>query len=84
MNVTITKSMIIIFAAGLVVGAGGAWIVTRLAASNDSNRQAQVRMTGSQVMPFDLDRTTHVFTKVADDGVEEVRVKTQTTELRLT
>ncbi len=35
-------------------------------------RQAQVAMAGAGVMPFDLDRTTHVFEPVDDGGVQTV------------
>lgn len=43
-----------------------------------SNRQAAVRARGQQVMPFRLDRTTHVFDKTATGGVESVVAKTST------
>lgn len=39
-------------------------------------RQAQVRARGQHVMPFRLDRTTHVFDKTATGGVESVVAKT--------
>ena len=48
-------------------GCGGAKTV--------SNRQAEVRARGQQVMPFDLNRTTHVFAKTAAGGVEAVLIK---------
>ncbi len=35
-------------------------------------RQAEVAMAGAEVMPFDLDRTTHVFKPVDDGGVQTV------------
>lgn len=35
-------------------------------------RQAQVAAAGARVMPFDLDRTTHVFEPVEDGGVQTV------------
>ena len=38
-------------------------------------RQAAVRHTGSQVMPFDLDKTTHVFEMTDTGGVQRVLVK---------
>ena len=39
------------------------------------NRQAEIRARGQQVMPFDLNRTTHVFAKTAVGGVESVLIK---------
>jgi hypothetical protein len=36
------------------------------------DRQAQVAAEGAEVMPFDLEATTHVFTKTADGGVQVV------------
>ena len=50
--------------------AGGGGTTTPLA-----NRQADVRARGQQVMPFDLNRTTHVFAKTAVGGVESVLIK---------
>lgn len=42
--------------------------------TNDSmaEQQADVADRGAQVMPFDLDATTHVFTKTDDGGVQVV------------
>ncbi len=37
-----------------------------------SNRQAGVAERGASVMPFDLERTTHRFTKTGDGGVQTV------------
>lgn len=39
-------------------------------------KQATVRMHGQQVMPFRLDRTTHVFSKTRTGGIESVVAKT--------
>jgi hypothetical protein len=38
----------------------------------NSDRQADVAQRGSSVMPFDLDRTTHRFSKTDSGGVETV------------
>lgn len=38
-------------------------------------RQAEIREAGSRVMPFDLDRTTHVFQRTDTGGLQQVRVK---------
>ena len=37
-----------------------------------SDRQATVASRGAQVMPFDLDATTHTFTKTDDGGIQQV------------
>ncbi|HEY5801783.1 MAG TPA: aspartate carbamoyltransferase [Burkholderiaceae bacterium] len=41
----------------------------------DPARQQEVAQRGGQVMPFALDATTHVFTKTAAGGVQQVLVK---------
>jgi hypothetical protein len=40
-----------------------------------ANRQAMIHAQGSAVMPFDLDRTTHVFKTTDTGGIEMVIVK---------
>lgn len=40
-----------------------------------TQRQAEVATRGSDVMPFSLKATTHVFTKTADGGIQRVVVK---------
>lgn len=37
-----------------------------------ADRQAEVAERGAEVMPFDLDATTHRFTKTSDGGVQTV------------
>ena len=39
------------------------------------SRQAQVHTMGGQVMPFDLDKTTHIFDTTETGGVQRVVVK---------
>jgi len=58
---------LVVVSAVFVAGCGGTKTV--------SDRQAQVRARGQQVMPFDLNRTTHVFAKTAAGGVESVLIK---------
>jgi len=41
----------------------------------DASRHAEVAERGSQVMPFALDRTTHIFTKTSVGGVQQVVAK---------
>ncbi|MEJ3748081.1 aspartate carbamoyltransferase [Actinomycetes bacterium KLBMP 9797] len=40
--------------------------------SDTASRQAEVAQRGASVMPFDLDRTTHRFTKTGSGGVQTV------------
>jgi hypothetical protein len=42
---------------------------------SEAQRQADVARRGKDVMPFDLAATTHVFTKTAQGGVQQVVVK---------
>ena len=53
----------------VAVGAGG-WYVL----AGDSSAQDSMTTRAQQVMPFDLTRTTHTFTKTDAGGVEEVVV----------
>ena len=55
-----------IVAAGLVA-AGYLW-----ASGGEEDRQAEVAERGAAVMPFDLERTTHVFKALPDGGVQTV------------
>lgn len=36
------------------------------------DRQAEVAERGAEVMPFDLERTTHIFEKFADGGLQQI------------
>jgi hypothetical protein len=45
---------------------------TSTPAPANSSRQAEVAERGASVMPFDLDRTTHQFTKTDTGGVQTV------------
>jgi hypothetical protein len=54
----------------LAVLVGGAWLVGR--ASGPADREAEVAARGASVMPFDLERTTHVFTPTPSGGVQVV------------
>ena len=37
-----------------------------------SNRQAEVAAKGAEIMPFDLERTTHIFEKIDNGGQQQV------------
>lgn len=62
----------IAIAAAVAVVAAGAAAVVVAAAGGDEDRQALVAERGREVMPFDLERTTHRFEKLADGGVQTV------------
>jgi hypothetical protein len=59
----------IIVAVLVLVAAGAAIVVSR---DDSGQRQAEVAAKGRQVMPFDLDRTTHRFAKTTTGGVQTV------------
>lgn len=42
----------------------------------DAQRQAEVAGRGKDVMPFSLAATTHVFSKTAEGGIQQVVAKT--------
>lgn len=63
-----------------------ALFATPLAAqAADAQRQAEVAKLGTDVMPFSLKATTHVFTKTAEGGTQRVVAKsaTDSTQVRL-
>jgi len=51
----------------------------------DEKRLDEVAERGSHVMPFDLEKTTHIFSKTAKGGVQQVIVKdkSDTEQIRL-
>lgn len=53
--------------------------------AGDAERQAEVARRGSEVMPFSLKATTHVFTATADGGTQRVVARTvaDTTQVQL-
>jgi len=57
------RSVAVLFAVALAVGACG---------DATAERQAEVAERGAEVMPFDLDATTHRFTKTSAGGVQVV------------
>jgi hypothetical protein len=67
----------LVVASGLAVAvpavfAGAYAVHARGGGSTLADRQARVADRGATVMPFDLDRTTHVFAKRSDGGVQTV------------
>jgi len=70
------KSTEKLLAAGALVAAGAAvWILFATTILTAQTRQAEVAKRGAQVMPFDLEQTTHVFQKVEDGGLQKLVVK---------
>ncbi len=73
---------------GLLAAAGAWWAVS---SAREAHHRGEVASRGAQVMPFDLDRTTHVFaprpnggvqTVIADDPTDAQRVRLVRTHLR--
>ena len=58
---------------------------TGLLRAPSASRQAVVHSKGSQVMPFDLDKTTHIFNMTDTGGVQQVIAKdpNDTEQIRL-
>lgn len=48
-----------------------------------TDRQAEVAEAGAEVMPFDLDQTTHVFTETDTGGVQDVIADDPSDELSI-
>ena len=59
--------------AAVAVAAAAAGFAVAARGERDADRQAQVAARGANVMPFDLERTTHVFQPTTDGGVQTVR-----------
>lgn len=47
-------------------------LVTACQPQQQSERQAEVAERGTEVMPFDLERSTHIFEKIENGGVQQV------------
>ena len=62
-------------AGALIVASAAALVLFATAILPAQTRQAEVAKRGAQVMPFDLDQTTHVFQKLDDGGLQKVVVK---------
>jgi hypothetical protein len=67
---SLTRRALLLVAAGAVALSSGCAAGPSTAAHSD--RQAEVAERGSSVMPFDLERTTHRFTKTDTGGVQTV------------
>jgi len=58
----------------LVLGAGGAWFAFGRNHHSTVTDHQTMPARAQQVMPFDLNRTTHTFTQTIDGGVQQVTV----------
>ncbi len=56
----------------LLVGSGMILTMSCGSSSDLAERQEAVAVAGAEVMPFDLDATTHIFTDTETGGVQEV------------
>jgi hypothetical protein len=54
------------------VAAVGGYLLGRQLDDGSADRQAEVAERGAQIMPFELDATTHVFAPTGDGGVQTV------------
>lgn len=64
------RTAMLLIAASLVVSG-----VASPAAAESGVRQKEVAQRGADIMPFSLAATTHVFTKTADGGIQQVVTK---------
>jgi hypothetical protein len=62
----------LIITAGIALAAAVAGLTVLTGQWRDRDRQADVAARGQQVMPFDLARTTHRFSKTTTGGVQRV------------
>ncbi|MFI7701506.1 hypothetical protein [Nonomuraea sp. NPDC049480] len=64
--------MLIAALAVIAIAIAGYALISRNGQPALADRQAEVADKGKQVMPFDLERTTHRFTKAATGGLQTV------------
>jgi hypothetical protein len=70
---TRVRAIALIGLAGALLAAGAGYaLATRPSDQAPERRQDEVAARGAEVMPFDLDRTTHVFTDLPDGGLQMV------------
>src|SRR3990167_11551530 len=68
--------LVLVILAGAIVGV----VVFFKYVSPPPSRQEKIHEQGSNVMPFDLNQTTHIFKKTASGGIQQVVVKDITTD----
>ncbi|MCK2218237.1 hypothetical protein MF672_031260 [Actinomadura sp. ATCC 31491] len=73
MNLENRRAQALIAALALIVVASTAYVLTSRGEQQAlATRQAEIAAKSRQVMPFDLERTTHQFAKAATGGVQTV------------
>ena len=72
-NLPVRVALLLVAGAALATVAvlGTLW-ATGAFASQEETRQEEIAEKGAQVMPFDLEKTTHVFEKTQTGGVQKV------------
>ena len=70
-----TKRLWLLLGAGLLAAGATARGQEHGKAEQHVSRQAMIHQRGSLVMPFDLDKTVHVFKRTKEGGVQQVRAK---------
>lgn len=72
--------LVVVSLLGVLVGSVLTFGGLALSASKgaEANQQTMVHQMGAGVMPFDLDRTTHIFTMTETGGLQQVVVKSGT------
>ncbi len=72
-NLPVQAALLLVAGAALATVAvlGTLW-ATGAFASQEETRQEEIAEKGAEVMPFDLEETTHVFEKTETGGVQEV------------
>lgn len=80
-------TLIVISLCSLLLGGAIAYalMVRGTGATTQANRQAMVHTMGGNVMPFDLEKTTHIFTMTETGGIQQVVADnaTDTTQVQL-
>ena len=61
--------------AALIISSVAVMVLFTMAILPAQTRQEDVARRGAKVMPFDLEKTTHVFEKLDDGGLQKVVVK---------
>jgi hypothetical protein len=69
-KITLLIALLVVLTVGVTIGI--LYSTGMLAARS---RQAEVAARGAQVMPFDLEQTTHVFQQLPDGGLQTVTAK---------
>lgn len=82
-NATFVSSLLLALAGA--AQAQGMDHAAHMAEMAKAQRQAEVSHRGKDVMPFSLPATTHIFTKTADGGIQQVvaRKATDTAQVKL-